>query len=178
MMDRDLLKTQLEYSFRASEQVLASLEQAPDSDLRRNLGSSHGGLLDTLVHIYGADRVWLSRLVGRPRLRMFDPGESWTLESLREDWRELRRGWLEWADSVKDARANLAYRNLSGEPFEVELWQVVFHVVNHATYHRGQITTMLRQLGYKPVPTDLHTFYLNAAKQHQQEASGPHQDRR
>jgi uncharacterized damage-inducible protein DinB len=117
-----------------------------------------------MLHIYGADRVWLSRLVGRPRSAMFDPGESWTLASLREAWRELRRQWVEWVDSVEDPRARLSYQNLSGQPFQVELWQVVFHVVNHATYHRGQITTMLRQLGYSPVPTDLHTFYLTAAK--------------
>jgi uncharacterized damage-inducible protein DinB len=163
-MDRDVLRIQLEYSFHASGQVLASLERVPEEDLRRALGNSHGGLLDTLIHIYGADRIWLSRVAGRPRTRLFDPGEEWTLQTLRHDWADVRRQWLDWLDSVEDVRARLAYRNLAGEPFDVELWQVVFHVVNHGTYHRGQITTMLRQLGYVPAPTDLHTFYLAAAK--------------
>jgi uncharacterized damage-inducible protein DinB len=163
-MDSRLLRTQLEYSFRASEHTLEALRQVPEEELRRDRGNSHGGLLDTLVHIYCSDRVWASRAVGRPLTRLAEPGETWSLDILQTGWQQVGRQWLEWSDSVQDVRAKLAYRNLSGQPLEIELWQMVFHVVNHATYHRGQITTMLRQLGYTPVPTDLHTFYLTAAK--------------
>jgi uncharacterized damage-inducible protein DinB len=160
-VDADLLRRQLEYSFYASEAVLKSLRSVKEEDLLRNLGNSHGGLLDSLVHIFQADRVWLSRVLGDPLPALAKSGESWTLDTLHSAWREVAAQWLAWAGSLDDAEAKLAYRNLRGEPFEMPLWQVVFHVVNHGTYHRGQITTMLRQLGYTPAPTDLHTFYLS-----------------
>lgn len=160
-LDSQFLRQQLEYSFRASEQVLQSLRPVAEEDLRRNLGNSHGGLLDAAVHIFQADRIWLSRVTGNPLPSLAKPGESWTLDTLTAAWREVGRQWLEWAGTVRDVREILAYRNLSGQPYEMELWQVVFHLVNHATYHRGQITTMLRQIGHTPVPTDLHTFYLS-----------------
>jgi uncharacterized damage-inducible protein DinB len=163
-VDSRLLRTQLEYSFHASLRTVEALRRVPDADLRRDRGNSHGGLLDTLAHIYCSDRVWLSRAVGKPRTTLADPGESWSLDILEAGWQHVARQWFEWTDSVEDVRAKLAYRSLSGQPFELPMWQMVFHVVNHATYHRGQITTMLRQAGYAPVPTDLHTFYLTAAK--------------
>jgi len=57
----------------------------------------------------------------------------------------------------------VAYKNIKGEPFQSPVWQIVLHIVNHASYHRGQITTMLRQLGHTPVPTDLIAFYRREA---------------
>jgi uncharacterized damage-inducible protein DinB len=49
-------------------------------------------------------------------------------------------------------------------PFAQPLWQCLQHVANHSTYHRGQITTMLRQLGAKPAGTDLIGFYRERAQ--------------
>ncbi|HET9314036.1 MAG TPA: DinB family protein, partial [Vicinamibacteria bacterium] len=62
-----------------------------------------------------------------------------------------------WLESLKpDAmQASLRYRNLQGQEFETPLWQMVQHVANHSTYHRGQLVTMFRQLGAKAVSTDL-----------------------
>ena len=70
-------------------------------------------------------------------------------------------GYRDWINGVDDLQAILTYRNLAGQPQALPLWQVLSHVVNHATYHRGQITTMLRQLGYPAVATDLHVFYMS-----------------
>ena len=51
------------------------------------------------------------------------------------------------------------YRNFKGEDHASPLWQLMRHMVNHSTYHRGQITTMLRQLGHEAVSTDLVVYY-------------------
>ena len=61
--------------------------------------------------------------------------------------------------------ADMRYRNLRGEFYSYPLWQQLAHVVNHSTYHRGQVTTMLRQLGAAAVSTDLLLYYDEHNKQ-------------
>jgi uncharacterized damage-inducible protein DinB len=69
-----------------------------------------------------------------------------------------------WADglSENDWAREMSYTTLAGVPYRTPLWQMVLHVVNHGSHHRGQITNMLRQLGVKPANLDLIAFYRNA----------------
>jgi uncharacterized damage-inducible protein DinB len=159
-IDTDFLGLQLDYSRWASERSIQAARPLNDEELSRDLGSSQGGVLATLVHIYQADRIWLSRLKGSPRFTLGDPDESWTLDNLAHSWARTGEEFQRWLSGAGNLQANLSYRNLAGLQHELPIWQVVLHVVNHATYHRGQITTMLRQLGYTPIATDLHVFYL------------------
>jgi uncharacterized damage-inducible protein DinB len=158
-IDSPLLKKQLEYTYWASDRLLEAARPLSDEELARDLGNSFGGVLGTLVHIFQSDRIWLSRAVGSPKFTLANPGETWTLNSLQSAWVEVHLGWIEWAGSVEDVEQVLDYVNLAGQAKELALWEMVFHLVNHGTYHRGQITTMLRQLGYTSVSTDLHSYY-------------------
>ena len=160
-IDSEFFALQLEYSRWANERVLNAVRPLTGEELNRDLHNSHGSVLGTLTHLFLSDRVWLSRLQGSPRSTFTDEGESWTLDTLANAWAEVADGWKLWASSGADPQAILAYRSLAGQPVELPIWQVILHVVNHATYHRGQITTLLRQLNHIPVNTDLHTFYLS-----------------
>jgi uncharacterized damage-inducible protein DinB len=160
-IDREFLVLQLEYTRWASERSLEAARELTGAELERDLRNSYGGVLGTLVHLFQSDRVWLSRLQGRPRTTFADDGEKWDLDSLAVAWAKLGNEYQAWAASVTDAHSVLNYVNLAGKPGSLPLWQVIMHVVNHATYHRGQITTLLRQLGHKPIATDLHVFYLS-----------------
>ena len=66
----------------------------------------------------------------------------------------------EW-DGEKDADwdRDVAYRDLKGNPYETPVWRIIAHLVNHDSYHRGQVVTMLRQLGHAPPGTDLILYY-------------------
>ena len=158
-IDREFLALQLRYSQWASERSLDAASPLNEEELNRDLNNSHGGVLGTLVHVYQGDRIWLSRLTGNPRSTLADAGESWTMEALRKAWMENHARFQEWIKTA-DPEQILHYKNLAGVPGSLPIWKVILHVVNHASYHRGQITTMLRQLGQSPVSTDLHTFYL------------------
>jgi uncharacterized damage-inducible protein DinB len=72
---------------------------------------------------------------------------------------------LAWGEGLTedDWRRELSYKTLAGVPIVSPLWQMVLHVVNHGTHHRGQITHMLRQLGLRPVNMDLIGFYRRMA---------------
>ncbi|HYI95398.1 MAG TPA: DinB family protein [Bryobacteraceae bacterium] len=160
-IDKEFLALQLDYSRWASERTLQAARSLTHEELTRDLGDSYQGVLGTLAHIFQADRIWLSRLRGSPRFTLSDPSEIWTLDGLAEAWPLTADGYRDWLYGVKDLQTILPYRNLAGQSHALPVWQVVLHVVNHATYHRGQVTTMLRQLGYPAVATDLHVFYLS-----------------
>ena len=74
---------------------------------------------------------------------------------------DLLQKWISWADTLTDADIErvIEYKALDGKPLRTPLWQIILHVVNHATLHRGQAMAMLRQLGVKPPGTDLIYYY-------------------
>ena len=85
-----------------------------------------------------------------------------TSQSLRTAWREVEGKMRAFVDGIDDAgrQSRLRFKMLSGQPASGILWQMLQHVVNHATYHRGQVTTMLRQLGAQPGKSmDLIAYY-------------------
>jgi len=147
------------YDAWATDHQLAVIKNLSDVQYEKDLGSSHRGIQGTITHLYGAQRVWLSRWNGKGQNAM--PDGLLTLNGLRDRFSILHNELLEYTEGLSDEklRASFAYRDLRGNPYSQPLWQQMQHVANHSTYHRGQITTMLRQLGVTPVPTDLIAYY-------------------
>jgi uncharacterized damage-inducible protein DinB len=115
--------------------------------------------LRTLQHIYLAEQVWLARVRGNPlaRVDLADaPGDVAALLGL---WPGLHEEWLALADSTGDWGASVHYRMNSGVEGDSPLWQIVLHVANHGSYHRGQVSAILRAAGYTPAATDLMLYY-------------------
>ena len=159
-IDVSVLLTQLDYSAWATGLLLQAAAQLTDEEAARNLQASHGGVLDTLRHVYWADRIWLARFEGTSLAPKEMPEPS--IADLLQKWPELFAKWRELIGSLPPQQLadELHYRNTKGEPFALERWKLVLHVVNHGTLHRGQVMSMLRQLGQKPPATDLIFYYL------------------
>lgn len=122
------------------------------------------GSLTTLQHIYLAEQVWLARIRGNPTARVDlkdAPGEIAELQrlwpGLHLEWQDMAAAAGEWSDPVN-------YRLNSGVEGISPLWQVVLHVANHGSYHRGQVSAMLRGAGFAPPATDLLIYYRTAGK--------------
>ena len=160
-MDTNVLVLQVRYSAWASRRVLESAETLNSEELHRNLGSSYGGVQGTLTHIFQGDSIWFDRLEGvsTSNLDKYAPGADFASFSKR--WLAVLDRWTIWAEALDEAGWDriVAYRNTQGEPNSQPAWRIALHVVNHASYHRGQITTMLRQLGREPAGTDLMAYY-------------------
>ena len=90
------------------------------------------------------------------------PGCNYDLQKV---WTEMLAELVTWAERLadKDWLREVSYRTMAGTPYVTPLWQIVLHVVNHGSHHRGQITNMLRQLGIKPANLDLIGFYRSMA---------------
>ena len=151
-------RTHLRYSGWASRRVLDAALQLPAEQIQRDLKVSHKSVLDTLNHIHWADRVWLYRVLGRPMEEPDGPIEV--------AWPELQRRWEEWSDSpaADDLDRVIFYKDAKGNAHQAVLSQIILHVVNHATLHRGQVMAMMRQLGVAPPPTDLIFYYRELQK--------------
>ena len=151
----------LEFMKWADETVLAALFPLPAEKLQRDLGSSFPSMLGTLSHVYLAERVWLQRVQGVQDARIGDSASPDSPDALGQAWTEVHAMWIEWARSLAggDWPEPVTYRNSAGVESRLPNWQIVLHLVNHGSYHRGQVATMLRQSGIAPPGTDLVTFY-------------------
>jgi uncharacterized damage-inducible protein DinB len=146
-------RTHLRYSGWASRRVLDAALQLPAEHIRRDLKVSHKGVLDTLNHIHMADRAWLYRVLGQPMEHPQGPIEV--------EWPQIQVRWEEWCDSpaAADLDRVISYKDMKGNAHQSALWQIILHLVNHATLHRGQVMAMMRQLDVAPPPTDLIFYY-------------------
>ena len=153
--------THLRYHRWATEQVLDLCFQQPAEQLLKKCNSSFGSVYDTLVHLYQADAIWWDRLQGRPTGVLADYQAPGCTFELREAWFSVQNKMISFAEQQHDDgwTHEMSYKTLAGIPYQTPVWQMVLHIVNHGTHHRGQITGMLRQLGIKPVTLDLIGYY-------------------
>jgi len=159
-----------EYTEWANDLVQDAAAQLTDQQLRAKVGISHGSIFGTLLHMAGAEWIWLERWHGHSP-RGPEAWSAWKVETC-PDLRTLRERWQEVVDrrsaflaELDDARlaGSASFTLLSGDADSLPLIGQMQHVVNHATLHRGQVVGMIRQLGTTPPATDL-LFYLRAKR--------------
>jgi uncharacterized damage-inducible protein DinB len=163
----DLIRL-VDYTNWANHRALRAAALLGVEDFRKDLGSSHGGVRGTLAHMMSAEWIWLERFKGISPPRMFDEGEFPDVIALRERWvtiEEHRDAWLGQL-APESLEQTVRYQNTRGEVYKAPLWQLAQHVVNHASYHRGQVTSLLRLLGSRPLNTDMLAWDRDRAREH------------
>jgi uncharacterized damage-inducible protein DinB len=156
----------LDYHYWARDRLLAAVEPLSDEQRTRDLGSSFKSIHDTLVHIFRAEWAWHSRWHNVSPTALSQAGELPDLATLQMRWTALEQQVRGFVDAAGDEGLQRVYeyKSLAGVTGQSPLWQMVQHVVNHASYHRGQVTTMLRQIGATPPKSlDLIAFYRERA---------------
>ena len=153
-----------------NERVYAAAATLSDEERRRDLGAFFGSIHLTLTHLLICDRAWLARLRGDRNEYVFCDAAGKPLEvkgfsdDVYPDFAALTRerrvtdGRLaDWASSLDQAglASEIVYKDSKGMTHRHALWLAVIHVFNHQTHHRGQVTTLLKQLGRDPGVTDL-----------------------
>jgi len=160
-MDVALFQELYRYNRWANDRVFEAVAALSPQDFTKGLGNSYPSVRDTLTHIVWAEWIWLQRWKGTSPRQTFDPEEFPELKPLRARWQELSTDQRAFLGAVtrERLRAVLPYVNLQGQTWRYPLWRQMYHVVNHSSYHRGQLTTMLRQLEAVPMPTDFLVFH-------------------
>jgi uncharacterized damage-inducible protein DinB len=153
-MDLATIRELYEYNRWANARALEASAAVSADDFDRG---SFASLRGTLAHLYGAEWIWLERWRGISPRALPAAGEFSDVGSIRARWKGVERGQREFLELLTPERLcePLTYRNLKGETWTYPLGRALLHVVNHSTYHRGQVATLLRQLGAEPLSTDL-----------------------
>jgi uncharacterized damage-inducible protein DinB len=117
-------------------------------------------------HLYGADRIWLTRWTGGPPTAV-PGGEFATLASIRAPWDDLERDQRAYIESLSAADLGrvIQYSNAEGKQVRAPLGPLLQHVANHATHHRSEIATMLTMVSSSPPDTGLATYLLVTTNQ-------------
>jgi len=166
-MTLDNVRTLYAYNSWANHRVLDACAPLSAAQLTQDLHSSFPSVRDTLAHIMLAEWLWLERWLGRSPA--FPASDFADLAAIRARWQKIEVDLNAFIQklSAADLDRVVEYKNTKGNVFSNPMWQMLQHLVNHGTYHRGQITTMLRQLGASPSTTDLIAFFReNTGKPH------------
>lgn len=156
-----------EYNYWANHLLLGVAATLSHEQFTKNLSSSHGGIHGTLVHMMGGEEIWLKRWKGNSPSSIRKPEEFPTFSEVSSHWDTIEHEMMEFCHTLKtdeDIGKILMYKDIKGNQYSQPLWQMMQHLANHSTYHRGQVVTMLRQLSVKPIGTDLITFYREKGK--------------
>jgi uncharacterized damage-inducible protein DinB len=153
-------KTLHAYNAWANNRIFNTVEKLSPEQYKQDLKSSHGGIHGTLVHMVGAEKVWVERFNGSPQ-QFLKVDEIADAADLYKIWEKAGYETAKWLSTMNDKRLNDSFemKTLKGEVFRHVFWQAFQHVINHSSYHRGAVITMLRQLGAEGVSTDLIAFY-------------------
>jgi len=157
----DDIRTLYKYNDWANQRILSACRPVDSSAFTRNLGNSFGSLRDTLVHISWAEWIWLERWQGRSPKQAASFNDFPNVDAIDKRWAQIERDRKSFLEGLEDDMLGrrIAYQNLAGQTWEYSLGQMMQHVVNHSSYHRGQIVTMLRQVGAKSVSTDYLLYF-------------------
>jgi len=165
MLTPEFVQLLFQFNLWADVRTLDACAALTNEQFTRDLGSSFGSVRDTLVHLYGADWVWNERFQGQSPSD-FPPASAFPdLASVRAKLEEIDHYYIDYVSKLtpQDLQRVMYYKGFAGREFASPLWQCLHHVTNHATYHRGQVVTMLRQLGAKAVSTDIIGFHRERA---------------
>lgn len=161
MIDVGVIRELYRFNRWANQRHFEAIARVTADQFTKDLGGSYPSLRDTLLHIVWAEWIWLQRWKGSSPRSVFQPEDFPRLDAVREKWLGIEAEQRAFLETLRPEQLTTAvsYVNLHGQTWRYPLWRQMYHVVNHSTYHRGQLTTMLRRLGVAAPETDLLVFY-------------------
>ncbi|MFD1175933.1 DinB family protein [Paenibacillus puldeungensis] len=154
-----------EYHVWANRRVFEHLHQLPEEVWSQQTTSVFPSVGALMSHIYAMDGMWLSVMQEAPfdearalLMRLLEETKEVTLDELQERFERTAEDYRNFLASL-DSNQAIAVAHPQYGSVQTPISELVQHVVNHGTYHRGNLTAMLRQCGHPGVPTD-YMFYL------------------
>ena len=159
------LRTLLDYHYWARDRMFEALDPLTPDQVSRDMGSSFKSIHDTVSHLYAAEHEWYARWHGDSPSALLTGTAFPDLASVRRAWSEHESKMRAFLEELGEGGINrvMEFKMLTGHASSSPFWPMLQHIVNHASYHRGQVTTMLRQLGAQPAKSlDMIAFYRSS----------------
>jgi uncharacterized damage-inducible protein DinB len=160
-MNPEMARELLAYNTWANGRMLEAVARLDAAQFSREVGGSFPSVQATLTHMLWAEWLWLERWQDRSPMEIFEPADFPSVESIEARWLQVQAGQEAFVASLTADRLQRVgrYSNRKGETWQYVLWRQLQHAFNHSTYHRGQVTNMLRQLGARPATTDFLVYH-------------------
>ena len=162
-------KNMYKYHVWANTVLLEKIKELPNNVLYEEVSSSYPNIAQTFSHIYVVDVMWLQVLKGmdmqealEASIVILEKANSYSLDEFVKYFEELALQYEEWMTSQRDLEQKINLNNPWSGARETAYSEILFHVANHGTYHRGNITTMLRQLGYASTMNDFCLYWYQS----------------
>jgi uncharacterized damage-inducible protein DinB len=163
---KQLLQQYAAYNTWANKRILEAASQLSDEQVNEEIVCSFPSVYKTVMHLMEVENVWWERL----QLVEKATPSGWFTGDFKELSKKLLQLSQQWEDWIRDANdANIthvfAYYNFSKEYFKQPVYEMLLHLFNHQTFHRGQLISMFRQLGADKIPpTDFIVFARSKSK--------------
>ncbi len=157
---KELLQQYAAYNIWATKLLVDRLNKLSEEEINREIVSSFPSIYKTVQHMWLAEEAWWQRLKLVENLDLQSDKFTGTFAVLTANLAKQSQLWLDWVNGATETQLVHVFAYIRNkEQIKMPVYQMLQHVFNHATYHRGQLVTMLRQLGYTDIPaTDFSAF--------------------
>ena len=149
------------YTIWANHKIIECINNLSNDQINREISSSFSSIYKTVLHMLDAENIWWQRVKLVEHIERPSDTFDGSFEELSKRLEAQSKQWEEWISDASDNQLNhvFAYQNTKKEQFKQPVYEMLLHICNHNTYHRGQLVTMLRQLGVEKIPpTDFMVF--------------------
>jgi uncharacterized damage-inducible protein DinB len=151
---KEILQQFASYSTWANQRIFDVTVQLSEEQLNKEMISSFPSVYKTVLHMLDAESIWWQRMKLEERIQR--PSDTFTAPFAELEKKVLQQSklWEDWLKNASELQLQhvFAYQNSKREQFKQPVKEVLLHMFNHGTYHRGQLVSMFRQLGLEKIP--------------------------
>ena len=158
---KEILQQYAAYNSWANQRIFETINNLPDDRIDREIVSSFSSIKKTVLHMLDAESIWWQRIKLNEKIKVPSEDFNGTISELFKILGQQSAEWKDWVDHASETQLQhvFAYQNSKKEQFKQPVYEMILHLFNHGTYHRGQLVTMLRQSGVEKIPaTDFIVF--------------------
>lgn len=161
---KQLLTSFTKYEYWANERLLPVITSLTDEQRHQNIVSSFPSIHKTLLHIWDANTIWWQRLQREEEIIVPSLTFHPNMNDIEKGLLQSNQKWIDWIEQASEADLEeiLPYKTMKGDVFAQAVKEIVLHLANHGSYHRGQLVTMLRQAGIEKIPQVDYILYARS----------------
>ncbi|MES2005449.1 MAG: DinB family protein [Bacteroidota bacterium] len=158
---KQLLVSFTRYEKWANKIMLDVILQLSEQQQHQEIKSSFPSIHKTCLHIWDASSIWWQRVHGQEHMVVPSLHSHPTIKEIADGLLQQNMQWIEWVQGVDDGMLEkiFPYKTMKGDAFQQPVKDILLHLNNHGTYHRGQLVTMLRQVGVEKIPQTDYILY-------------------
>lgn len=151
---KELLTQYAAYNFWANKMLCDVISTLSEEQQEQHIKSSFPSLKKTLAHMWDAESIWWQRLKLVENVQRPSETANRSTSEIVANLQQQNKLWYDWVSAATAAAIDhvFAYQNTKKELFKQPVYQMLLHLFNHSTYHRGQLVTIMRQLGVDKIP--------------------------